>query len=69
MPDHSGDGDSFSKPVVLPARITKIALAARAFDSSPAYDCTTAFGDAFAKAQSTDLSEEDADVCHGRRGF
>lgn len=69
MPDLSGDGDSFSTPIALPARITKTSLAVRAFDSSPAYDSTTALGDAFAKAQSTDLSQDDADVRHGRRWF
>jgi hypothetical protein len=59
--------DSFSTPIALPARITKTTLAVRAFDSSPAYDSTTALGDVFTKAQSA--AEDDADVCHGRRRF
>jgi hypothetical protein len=67
MPDHSGDGDSFSTPIALRARITKTTLARWTNDSFPAYDSTTALGDAFAKAQSSDLSQDNADVRHGCR--
>lgn len=69
MPDHSGDGDSFSTPISLPARIMKTTLAKWTNNSFPAYDSTTALGDAFAKAQSTDVSQDDTGVRHGRRGL
>ncbi len=36
--------------------------AVRAFDSLPAYDSTTALGDAFARAESIDLDDEDFDA-------
>jgi hypothetical protein len=41
---------------------TRATLALRVFDSAPAYDSTTALGDAFAKAQTGDPAEEDANV-------
>ena len=69
MTDCSVDGVSFSSPFAQPARAAKTTLTVRAFDSSPAYDSTTALGEAFAKANSTDLSHDDTDAPRSSRGF
>jgi hypothetical protein len=52
MTDRSVDGHSFSTLLGRRARVATTTLAVRAFDSSLAYDSTTALGEAFTKANS-----------------
>ena len=63
MPDYSVDHESHDSPLAPPLRSsTNVTFATRAFDSLPAYDSTTALGDAFARAESTDFTDEDTDA-------
>jgi hypothetical protein len=56
-PDLSNDRESHRAPLAIAGRsTTKKSLEMRVYDSSPAFESTTALGDAFARAQSTDPS-------------
>lgn len=70
-PDLSSDRESHGSPLALTSRSsTNATIAIRAFDSLPAYDSTTAFGDAFAKVDLTDLPpEEDVKTSDDREAF
>ena len=60
MPDLSGDQQSQQTPLALTVRSTTNAtLVVQLYESSPAFGSTTSMGDAFAKAQSSDLTEDD----------
>ena len=48
---------------------TNATIATRAFDSRPAYDSTTALGDALARTESTDLADEDTGAPDDRGAF
>jgi hypothetical protein len=67
MPDLSGDGEVRSSVSRHPSRrSTNPTLEGRVYDSFPAYSSTTALGDAFAKADSTDVTVEVVDVADER---
>jgi hypothetical protein len=62
MPDFS-DRDADLNPLALTSRsTTNSSLEMSLYDSSPAPQWRTALGDALAKAQSTDFTEEDFDA-------
>ena len=71
MPDLSNERESHGLPLAITGRSTTTAtIAIRAFDSLPAYDSSTALGDAFAKAELTDLPpEEDFKTSDYREAF
>ena len=63
MPDLSVDPElPDSSPPVTPGGSTEQTFAKSAFDSLPAYDSTTALGEAFSKAEATKFSDEDIDA-------
>jgi hypothetical protein len=60
MPDLSVDPESQRPPLVrASSRPTSSANASRAFDSLPAFDSTTALGDAFARAETIEELSDD----------
>ncbi len=63
MPDLSSASETRSSPLALPARSsTNATLEIQVYDSSPSFGSTTALSDAFAKAESADLAEEDPEL-------
>ena len=63
IPDLTVDLESQLPPRALTSpSASNATIATKAFDSLPAYDSTTALGDAFARAESTDLADEDFDA-------
>jgi hypothetical protein len=68
MPDFSGDQETQHSPLAPTARSSTDAIVpTRFYDSSPAFDSTTALGEAFAKAQASDFTNEDDYAPHGHR--
>jgi len=68
MPDLSEEREPHLHAIALPAHHSSTApVATSVYDSLPSYDSSTALGDAFAKAQSQDLAEEDTSVPHDHR--
>ncbi len=70
MPDLSVGPES-QRPQLTRAssRPTSSANASRAFDSLPAFDSTTALGDAFARAETIDIANNEVDALDDREAF
>jgi hypothetical protein len=70
MPDLSGDREPRRLPLAPPShRTTNAPLDLNLYDSDPAFGSSTALSDAFARARSNDLAEDDAPPPSASRRF
>lgn len=70
MPNLSVDPASQRPPLVRAlSSPTSSTIASRAFDSLPAFDSTTALGDAFTRAETIDVADNEVDAILDREVF